>query len=65
MCLDCGCAELNEDHGDLRHLTLDSIRSAAQASEITIDEAMKNITDGLRQAQQASGKTGSGPAATD
>ena len=65
MCLDCGCGELNEDHGDSRHLTLDSIRSAAQASEISVDEAMKNIADGLRQAQQGSGKTGSGSAATD
>ena len=65
MCLDCGCGELNEDHGDARHLTLDSIRSAAQASEISVDEAMKNIADGLRKAQQASGNPGSGPAATD
>jgi hypothetical protein len=59
MCLDCGCGELNEDHGDSRHLTLDSIRSAAQASEISIDEAMKNIADGIQQAQQTSSNTSS------
>ena len=65
MCLDCGCGELNESHGDSRHITMDSIRSAAQASEISVDEAMKNISDGLRQAQESSGQTNSSSAASD
>jgi len=64
MCLDCGCGELNESHGDSRHITMDSIQSAAQASEISVDEAVKNISAGLKQAQEASGQstTGSGGA---
>jgi hypothetical protein len=65
MCLDCGCGELNESHGDARHITMDSIRSAAQASEISVDEAIKNISDGLRQAQESSGQTSSSSAASD
>ena len=65
MCLDCGCGELNESHGDARHITMDSIRSAAQASEISVDEAIKNIWDGLRQAQESSGQTSSSSAASD
>jgi hypothetical protein len=65
MCLDCGCGELNESHGDSRHITMDSIRSAAQASEISVDEAMKNISDCLRQAQESSGQTSSSSAASD
>ncbi len=65
MCLDCGCGELNESHGDPRHITMDSIRSAAQASEISVDEAIRNISDGLKQAQQSSGQTKSGSAASD
>jgi len=65
MCLDCGCGELNESHGDSRHITMDSIRSAAQASEISVDEAMKNISDGLSQAQESSGQTSSSAAASD
>ena len=65
MCLDCGCGELNESHGDSRHITMDSIRSAAQASEISVDEAIKNISDGLRQAQEGSGQSGSSAAASD
>ena len=65
MCLDCGCGELNESHGDSRHITMDSIHSAAQASEISVDEAIKNISSGLKQAQESSGKTGTGATASD
>jgi hypothetical protein len=65
MCFDCGCGELNESHGDSRHITMDSIRSAAQASEISVDEAIKNMSDGLRQAQQSSGQSSSSSAASD
>ncbi len=65
MCLDCGCGELNESHGDSRHITMDSIRSAAEASEISIDEAIKNMSDGLKQAQGSSGQSGSSAATSD
>lgn len=65
MCLDCGCGELNESHGDSRHITMDSIRSAAQASEISVDEAIKNMSDGLRQAQQSSGQSSASSASSD
>jgi hypothetical protein len=65
MCVDCGCGELNESHGDSRHITMDSIRSAAEASEISVDEAIKNMSDGLKQAQGASGQSSSSSAASD
>ena len=65
MCLNCGCGELNDGHGDSRYITMDSIRSAAQVSEISIDEAMRNISDGLKQAQESSGQTSSSSAASD
>ncbi len=54
MCLDCGCGKLNEGHGDSRHITMDSIRAAAEASEIPVQEAMNNIAAGLEQAKSAS-----------
>ena len=44
---------------------MDSIRSAAQASEISVDEAIKNMSDGLKQAQESSGQTSSSSAASD
>lgn len=55
MCLDCGCGKPNDRHGDDRHITMDDLRAAAEASEISVDEAARNIADGARQAQQSGG----------
>jgi hypothetical protein len=51
MCLDCGCGELNERHGDERHITLSDVRAAAAASEISVEEAKRNIVAALSQTQ--------------
>ncbi|MCD6030785.1 MAG: hypothetical protein K0S78_2959, partial [Thermomicrobiales bacterium] len=32
MCLDCGCGEPNERHGDNRHIIMDDVKAAAEAS---------------------------------
>jgi hypothetical protein len=56
MCLDCGCGEPNERHGDSRHIIMDDVEAAAEASEISVDEAARNITEGLRSTQ-ASGSS--------
>jgi hypothetical protein len=54
MCLDCGCGEPNERHGDDRHITMDDVQAAAEASEISVDEAARNIADGLRTSHRSS-----------
>lgn len=54
MCLDCGCGEPNDQHGDDRHITLDDVRAAAEASEISLEEAKRNIIEGLSQPPQSS-----------
>ena len=51
MCLDCGCGKPNDKHGDDRHITMDDLRAAAQASEISVDEAARNIADGVKKTQ--------------
>ncbi|MGH2662280.1 MAG: hypothetical protein ACRDH8_05640 [Actinomycetota bacterium] len=43
MCLTCGCGIPNDDHGDSRHITMDELKAAAEASEISVDEAAGNI----------------------
>ncbi|MDQ3694686.1 MAG: hypothetical protein M3464_13820 [Chloroflexota bacterium] len=53
MCLDCGCGEPNDPHGDDRHITMDDVKAAAEASEISVDEAARNISESLRQAQSS------------
>jgi hypothetical protein len=49
MCLSCGCGEPNERHGDERNITQDDINAAAQASNITPQQAAQNIVSGLQQ----------------
>lgn len=47
MCLTCGCGEPNADHGDPRHITLDDLQKAADAAEISVQEAAGNIQSTL------------------
>ena len=56
MCLDCGCGKPNDDHGNADHLTMKQVEKAAKASEISVDEAVKNITQAMKDAQTASEK---------
>ena len=56
MCLDCGCGKPNDDHGNTDHLTMKQVEKAAKASEISVDEAVKNITKTMKDAQATSAK---------
>jgi hypothetical protein len=49
MCMTCGCGEPNADHGDPRHITYDQLKSAADAAEISVDEATNNIGETLKK----------------
>lgn len=43
MCLDCGCGELENRHGDSRHITLDDLAAAAAASGVGVAVAAATI----------------------
>ncbi len=68
MCMSCGCGRPNDDHGDARHITLDELDQAAQAANISREQAAQNIMDCCRQvgsdqgAQSQMGATASTPA---
>jgi hypothetical protein len=47
MCVSCGCGQPNEDHGDARHITMEELEEAAQASNISTQEAARNISQGV------------------
>jgi hypothetical protein len=47
MCLDCGCGEPNDSHGDDRHITMQDLQQAAEASETTPQEAAQNIMNAV------------------
>jgi hypothetical protein len=55
MCLSCGCGEPNENHGDPRNITMQKLEEAAQAGDITPEQAAQNIVEGL----ESSGSGGS------
>jgi hypothetical protein len=43
----CGCGEPEADHGDSRHITYSELKEAAEAAEISVEEATKNIQETL------------------
>jgi hypothetical protein len=47
MCLSCGCGEPNENHEDPRNITMQKLEEAAQAANISTQEAAQNIVEGL------------------
>lgn len=47
MCLSCGCGSANDDHGDKRHITMNSLQQAAEAAKLSVDEVCENIEAGV------------------
>lgn len=43
MCASCGCAHVNDDHGDHRAITLEDLKAAADSANTTIDTVAHNI----------------------
>ena len=49
LCLDCGCKQPNDDHGDPSHITLAKIQAAARASGIDPETAADRIHDEVKR----------------
>jgi hypothetical protein len=49
VCLDCGCGDYPNCHGDIRHVSLVNITGAVDANDgdLTLAEVVQNIKDGL------------------
>jgi len=52
ICLDCGCHQPENDHGDDRHITLADLGAAADASGVTIPQAAANIIATVTDAEE-------------
>ena len=50
MCLTCGCGEPNDPHGDPAHITYDDLKKAADAAEISVEEAVSNFDETVKKA---------------
>jgi hypothetical protein len=59
MCVSCGCGQVNDDHGDQRNITLNDVQAAAQAANIDVQTAARNIQQGISQGM--SGMSGQQP----
>lgn len=49
MCMSCGRGMPNDSHGDARNITQDDLDRAAQAANISREQAAQNIMDCCRQ----------------
>lgn len=49
MCLNCGCGQLNERHGEDANITLDDVRRAADANGQSVEESLRNMGMAARQ----------------
>ncbi|MBI5116633.1 hypothetical protein HZA56_09190 [Candidatus Poribacteria bacterium] len=49
MCYTCGCGMTADDMGDNRNITDKTIADAAEAAEITPEEAMQNMLEALKK----------------
>lgn len=51
MCASCGCGKPDDQHGDNRHITLQAVKDAAAAADISPDEVVKNLGDSLKESK--------------
>lgn len=49
MCMSCGCGSPNDNHGDERNITQDDLDRAAQAANVSRDQAAQNVMDCCQQ----------------
>lgn len=57
MCMNRGCMQPNDNHGDERNITQADIDRAAQAANVSREQAAQNIMDCCRQ-MSGSGEQG-------
>jgi hypothetical protein len=49
MCASCGCGKPNEQHGDSANITQSQIESAADAADISPQQAAQNMMESTRR----------------
>jgi len=43
MCMNCGCLNPTESHGDQRNITIDTLKKAGEANNMNLAEVLKNF----------------------
>jgi hypothetical protein len=52
MCMNCGCGEPEDRHGDPANITRSDLERASEANGQTLDETMRNLQDAYRTVEQ-------------
>lgn len=55
MCLNCGCGELNERHGNDANIILDDVQRAGEANGQSVEESLRNMGQAARQVVSGGG----------
>lgn len=59
MCMNCGCGEPNERHGDDANITMEDLRKAGEANGLDVDTVMSNMEQAYHQSPEAQQSGGS------
>ena len=51
MCLTCGCGDPDADHDNPDNITYEDLQKAAEAAEVSIEEAVENIKTTLNEVE--------------
>ncbi|HHX44792.1 MAG TPA: hypothetical protein GX714_12525 [Chloroflexi bacterium] len=52
MCLNCGCMEPDNRHGDERRIVMEDVVAAARATGMSIDDTIDTIRETLDRIQE-------------
>ena len=52
MCLNCGCGEYWDKRGKATNLTMEEVEQAAKGEGASVEDAAKEIINGLNQAMK-------------
>lgn len=50
MCMTCGCGQPHESHGNSDNIVYEDLKKAADAENISPEEALKNMQDSIGNA---------------
>lgn len=53
MCMNCGCGQPNERHGNEANITLDDLRRAGEANGQDLDQTIGNMEQAYHESPEA------------
>lgn len=60
MCMNCGCGQVDDRHGNQANIVADDLRQAASASGQDMPTTVSNMRHSLDQMEQGRGRMGMG-----